>query len=187
MSDSRLLEMFIAGATYRHIADRLGMEEAAVDIAVRQEMAKAAQRRDLLDDEAPAVRVERLESLFRAHYPAALRGDHRSADICQKILAIQQSRPGRVDGAEIAGLCSNETESLIALRDRLAREIDKCSSPRDLAALSRQLVDVLERLAAIKPPTASKVDELAKKRARRRGAASGRSKPADTGGAAGKN
>jgi len=40
---------------------------------------------------------------------------------------------------------------LEALRDRLATAIDNCDSGRDLAALSRQYVDVTEKLEQIKP------------------------------------
>lgn len=40
---------------------------------------------------------------------------------------------------------------LEALRDRLATAIDNCDSGRDLAALSRQFVDVTEKLEQIKP------------------------------------
>lgn len=57
--------------------------------------------------------------------------------------------------------------TLEALRDRLAAEIDGCSA-RDLAALSRQLVQVtaeLEDLAV--PEEASVVDQLAVARANR--------------------
>jgi hypothetical protein len=67
-----------------------------------------------------------------------------------------------------------ELESLTALRDRLAVEIDKFETkPAEVASLSRQLVDVLGRIAAIKPPTKSKVDEIAERREARRTATSG--------------
>lgn len=40
---------------------------------------------------------------------------------------------------------------LEALRDRLATAIDNCDSGRDLAALSRQYVDVMEKLEQATP------------------------------------
>ncbi|MBX7433481.1 hypothetical protein JDV09_15375 [Mycobacterium sp. Y57] len=64
-------------------------------------------------------------------------------------------------------------ESLRALRDRLADELDECSSSRDVAALSARLADVLEQIEKI-PTTeqVSKADEIAERRAARRGAGS---------------
>jgi hypothetical protein len=57
---------------------------------------------------------------------------------------------------------------LAALRDRLAAEIDdENTCARDIAALSRQLVDVLARLAVMSTPKVRTVDQLAKKRANR--------------------
>lgn len=80
-------------------------------------------------------------------------------------------------------------KSLMALRDRLAQELDMSSkqsaAARDVAAISNQLKDVLERISLIKPPEKSKVDELAEKRRERqrsvRGSASqDTDKPAST-------
>jgi hypothetical protein len=66
----------------------------------------------------------------------------------------------------------NYLRSLEALRDRLALELDGSSklsaAARDVAAVSNQLKDVLERISLIKPPEKSKVDELAEQRAKRR-------------------
>lgn len=56
---------------------------------------------------------------------------------------------------------------LAALRDRLAGEIDACESARDLAALSRQYVDVttrLDELSADSKQEGTVLDELAKRR-----------------------
>ena len=60
------------------------------------------------------------------------------------------------------------TGQLEALRDRLAAEIDACESARDLAALSRQYVDVttrLDDLSADSKQEGTVLDELAKRRA----------------------
>lgn len=60
---------------------------------------------------------------------------------------------------------------LVALRDRLAAEIDQCESARDVAALSLRLMDVLEQIdsledaSIVKPSTA--LDEIAARRAKR--------------------
>ena len=59
-----------------------------------------------------------------------------------------------------------EREALVALRDRLAEEIDACDSGRDLAALSRQFVDVVTRLGNSEDAKGGTVlDELSKRRA----------------------
>ena len=59
-------------------------------------------------------------------------------------------------------------KSLIALRDRLADEIDRATMARDIGTLSKNLVDVLEQIALIKPPEGSVIDELGAKRDERR-------------------
>jgi hypothetical protein len=63
---------------------------------------------------------------------------------------------------------------LIALRERLAAEIDGCDSARDVAALSIRFMDVLAQVdelsggsAAVSAP-ASPLDELRRKRAERK-------------------
>lgn len=62
----------------------------------------------------------------------------------------------------------NHLAALIAIRNRLAAELDLATTPRDIGILSKQLVEVLAQIAAIKPSEKSKVDELAEKRAERR-------------------
>ena len=72
----------------------------------------------------------------------------------------------------------DKREALEAIRDRLAAELDgqqacaKCggSISSNTAAVAKQLVEVIERLAAITPPKESQVDQIAKQRARRRSA-----------------
>jgi hypothetical protein len=59
-------------------------------------------------------------------------------------------------------------ESLTALRDRLAEQLDATRSARDVASLSRQFTDVLARIEALRPYRTAKVDEIAAKRAARR-------------------
>jgi hypothetical protein len=58
--------------------------------------------------------------------------------------------------------------SLEALRDRLADELEKCDSKRDIAALAQRLTDVLDKIDEI-PTTkqGSAADEIAERRAAR--------------------
>jgi len=57
---------------------------------------------------------------------------------------------------------------LVALRDRLAQEIDTAEQSRDVAALSRQFSDVLLQIDELEAPTLEKpltaLDELNKRR-----------------------
>lgn len=67
-------------------------------------------------------------------------------------------------------------DTLRTLRNRLAQQIDETDSARDVAALSRQLTDVLAQLAEAEPQTKAgdPVDEIAERRAARgAGAAAG--------------
>jgi len=73
--------------------------------------------------------------------------------------------------------------ALMAIRDRLAREIDECGSPRALAELTGKMIVVLQQIDDLKPKQqADVVDEIAQRRlARRPGAAAGKVRPARTG------
>lgn len=95
--DDDILRLFMAGATYRQIAKALNSSLATVSRTVATQLAAGAQRRELLSDQALAVHTERTERLFQAHWTKALGGDHRSAEICRKILAQQ----ARLHGLEV--------------------------------------------------------------------------------------
>ena len=77
---------------------------------------------------------------------------------------------GSVHEAAVTG---DRLKTLRALRDHLAVAIDGCDSMRDLAALSRQLTDVVAQIDALDPPKTetSPADEVAQRRARRRAGA----------------
>ena len=88
----RVLQLFLAGATYPQIAAAVELESSqAVHDIVCAEMLHTGDRRGVLMDNFRAVFQERAEALFKAHWPPALRGDHKSAEICRKLLD-QQAR-----------------------------------------------------------------------------------------------
>jgi hypothetical protein len=58
--------------------------------------------------------------------------------------------------------------SLCALRDLLAEKLDDTRSSRDIAALSRRLLEVLARIEALRPYRTVRVDQIAARRAARR-------------------
>jgi hypothetical protein len=63
----------------------------------------------------------------------------------------------------------DQRATLEALRNRLAADIDDCDSKRDLAALSKQMVDVLAAIAELpEGRETSAADEIAARRAARR-------------------
>lgn len=71
-----------------------------------------------------------------------------------------------------AAASGNRLDTLVALRNRLAEEIDNSTSGRDIAALSRQLTDVLEAIAEMPDGVqTSPADEIARRREERRKAA----------------
>ena len=72
-----------------------------------------------------------------------------------------------------AASTDDRLKALVALRDTLARSIDACDSMRDLAALSRQMTDVLEQIEKLAPQVeeGDAVDEIARRRAARRAGA----------------
>lgn len=61
----------------------------------------------------------------------------------------------------------DDVAALVALRDRLAIEIDATDSAQILAVLSRQFMAVITQLADLRPTAPSRVDEIADKYARK--------------------
>jgi hypothetical protein len=89
---ARVVGLFLAGLSYRDIAAVVGLRSpTSVGNIVQREFGApdSAARRGLLTDEAFAVWQERSERLFRAHWGPALDGNHRSAELCRKLLGQQ--------------------------------------------------------------------------------------------------
>ena len=76
-----------------------------------------------------------------------------------------------------AARSGSRLDALIALRDRLAAEIDACESSRDVAALSRQFTDVLTAIELVKAGVPEEkgtaLDEFSKRLAERRSRTAG--------------
>lgn len=67
---------------------------------------------------------------------------------------------------------NSRRETLVALRDKLATAIDSCESGRDIAALSKRLMEVMGELDTLPNPQANKNPaQEARERARVNGAA----------------
>ena len=108
------LKLFLAGATYAQIAQAVECDVDAVGEAVLAGLAGSAGRREVLDRNARAVAQERTEALFRAHWPSALRGDHRSAELCRRILEKQLEKAG--EAGEVVGDAVDEIAARRASR-----------------------------------------------------------------------
>lgn len=87
--DGRVLQLFLAGATYDKIAGAVGLTVDAVREIVLRDLDAGSARRAVLTNKAVEVNQERTEALFRAHWGPALSGDHRSAELCRRILERQ--------------------------------------------------------------------------------------------------
>lgn len=85
--DRDILELFIGGSNYREIGAQVGLTVARTEAIVKRELATAAKRRLLLQDQALAVHQERTERLFKTLYTRAVEGDLRAAEIADRMLA----------------------------------------------------------------------------------------------------
>lgn len=54
---------------------------------------------------------------------------------------------------QFAVASNDRRETLIALRDTIARTIDGCDSGRDIAALSKRLMEVIAEIDALPDPS----------------------------------
>ena len=100
--DALVFQMFLSGMPYRAIGrhERVQLSCRGVDLAVRRQLAASGQRRAVLTDEAVAVHIERLESLFSAAYADAVRGNVRAGEQCRRLLDSIARVQGLLDGAE---------------------------------------------------------------------------------------
>lgn len=72
-------------------------------------------------------------------------------------------RPKKVLTAVQSG---DERETLIALRNSIASRIDKCESGRDMAALSKRLMEIVDRLKTLPNPDENELNPVQAARAR---------------------
>lgn len=89
--DGRVMAMLIHGATYREIGEAEGVSEKRAHAIVTRQLRASASRRDLISDAALDLHLERIEKLFGAHFTRALDGDHKSAELCRRLLG-QEAR-----------------------------------------------------------------------------------------------
>ena len=123
--DGRVVRLFLAGLSYRDIGAVVGLRSPqSVGNIVQRELAASGERRGLLTDEAFAVWQERSERLFRAHWGRALDGNHRSAELCRKLLGQQAQVYGLAQEVALAAGTQSgavEVEPVEPDMDELAR------------------------------------------------------------------
>jgi len=117
-SRQRVLQHFLAGATYQQIAAAVELDTGQVHDIVCAELKQSGDRRGVLVENFTAVFQERAEALFKAHWAPALRGDHKSAEICRRILE-QQHRIISAD-SEKAAVQEKSDDELAKFRARRA-------------------------------------------------------------------
>ena len=122
-ADARVLQLFLGGVPYPAIAQALGLDEGAVHVAVIAQLKGSAERREVLDRNQHAVAQERTEALFRSHWGAALRGDHKSAELCRRILERQSSAgsPVRIEGDAVDEIAARRASRRASTTSRAAR------------------------------------------------------------------
>lgn len=122
-SDGRVLQLFLAGATYKQIAAAVSMTEVEVHETVVRDLAGTGERRTVLNQRAAEVNQERTEALFRAHWGPALSGDHRSAELCRRILERQRDDMGsaKVEGDAVDEIAARRAARRAGGTTRAAR------------------------------------------------------------------
>jgi hypothetical protein len=90
--DARVMELFYGGASYRSIAEAVGLRShVSVGNIVQRELGSTAERRELLTDEAMAVFTERFEQVWRANWSKASDGDRYATMECRRLLGLAAS------------------------------------------------------------------------------------------------
>lgn len=67
----------------------------------------------------------------------------------------------------VKAVTDGKKETLIALRDTIARTIDDCSSGRDMAALSKRLMEVMDEIEAIEQSEKERETPMSRRKAKR--------------------
>jgi hypothetical protein len=109
--DAQVVGLFVAGQSYRQIAAAVGLRSPqSVGNIVERSFARSP-RRDLLSDEFFAVWQERSESLLQAHWGKALEGEHKSSELCLRLLGHQARVYGLTQQPPVAGTRRDAVES----------------------------------------------------------------------------
>lgn len=90
--DDLVLRLFLAGASYRQIARRVGLRSPqSIANIIRRELRSGAGPRTPETETGRAVWIERSEALLAAAWPGAMAGDPEAGEECLQLLN-QQAR-----------------------------------------------------------------------------------------------
>lgn len=122
----RILEMALAGIPLKQIADTLGYRNTATVADILRRLVDQSMSIDAgALEELRKTELSRLDRLQQAHWMNALRGDHRSTDMCLKIIdrrsrLLGLDAPQRVE-ATVSTDLDREIESMLALLPKPAK------------------------------------------------------------------
>jgi hypothetical protein len=94
--DEKILRLFISGCSEGEISRWVDLTAQRVHQIIRAGLKRSARHHRLLDDEALAVYIARLETLVRAVWPKVMAGDLRAVEVARRVLA-QQARLYRLE------------------------------------------------------------------------------------------
>lgn len=113
--DQEILHLFRAAVPIKEIRDRYRHRNVAqTEAAIRRAMETNSKERARIDQRL--LEVERVEALYRATYPQALKGDTKAVDACMR-LSGERARL-LDDGGPASGLTAAFEESLADLDTR---------------------------------------------------------------------
>lgn len=165
-------DLHLAGVPAEQIAEATGLTVTQVADSISRRAPTAR------DGEGPEVELARLNRLWRAVYPEAVKGELKAHQVMLRLqarrLELQQQVARSLSDQDPTGLRltdEDERANLVALRDMLGSELERTKSRRDIASLTGRYLDVLARLAEVDGRAVSNtsaVDEIAERRRRRR-------------------
>lgn len=67
----------------------------------------------------------------------------------------------------VNAVTDGKKKTLLALRDTIARTIDECNSGRDMAALSKRLMEIMDEIEAIEQSEKERETPMSRRKAKR--------------------
>lgn len=115
--DTLIMQMFLSGWTYKDIArhSAINLTTMRVHQVVTKALKESSSRQALLQDQALAVYVERMEALVKATWPQAMQGDLKAVETSRRLL----EQMGRLYDLEEEGRVSG---TVMPTEDELAED-----------------------------------------------------------------
>lgn len=124
-TNHRILQLFLAGASYHQIAQAVEATVDSVHDTVCTELAATDGRRKVLTEFRYAINLERTEALLKAHWTSALRGDIKSGELCRRILERQlmyaHNAPATMEGDAVDEIAARRAARRASTTSRASR------------------------------------------------------------------